>query len=139
TLDHRQTRPRRLFPHRLGHRSLLPGEKHFGAGTRLGCKQRGLLLAWNHRRGSRGDESFVRAFSVRRARRMAGYRSGPAERRSARTRHSIYLRTLWKVRRRDDRKCITYRGKSAAREIGKVLSFDAEDLNRLAGLVSAGE
>jgi error-prone DNA polymerase len=34
---------------------------------------------------------------------------------------------------------ITYRGKSAAREIGKVLSFDLETLNRLASLVSAWE
>ncbi len=34
---------------------------------------------------------------------------------------------------------ITYRGKSAAREIGKVLSFDPETLNRLASLVSAWE
>src|SRR5271156_3942672 len=32
---------------------------------------------------------------------------------------------------------ITYRGKSAAREIGKVLSFDAETLSRLAGLVGS--
>jgi error-prone DNA polymerase len=34
---------------------------------------------------------------------------------------------------------ISYRGKSAAREIGKVLSFDPETLNRLASLVSAWE
>jgi error-prone DNA polymerase len=34
---------------------------------------------------------------------------------------------------------ITYRGKSAAREIGKSLSFDAEILNRLTALVSAWE
>ena len=34
---------------------------------------------------------------------------------------------------------ITYRGKSAAREIGRVLSFDPETLNRLASLVSAWE
>jgi error-prone DNA polymerase len=34
---------------------------------------------------------------------------------------------------------ITYRGKSAAREIGKVLSFDSETLDRLASLVSAWE
>jgi error-prone DNA polymerase len=34
---------------------------------------------------------------------------------------------------------ITYRGKSAAREIGKVLSFDPETLDRLASLVSAWE
>jgi error-prone DNA polymerase len=34
---------------------------------------------------------------------------------------------------------ITYRGKSAAREIGKVLSFDAETLDRLSSLVSAWE
>jgi error-prone DNA polymerase len=34
---------------------------------------------------------------------------------------------------------ITYRGKSAAREIGKALSFDAETLNHLTALVSAWE
>src|SRR6516225_9701050 len=34
---------------------------------------------------------------------------------------------------------ITYRGRSAAREVGKVLGFDAETLNRLASLVSAWE
>jgi len=34
---------------------------------------------------------------------------------------------------------ITYRGKSAAREIGKVLSFDAETLARLSSLVGAWE
>src|SRR5713101_4613476 len=34
---------------------------------------------------------------------------------------------------------ITYRGKSAAREIGKVLSLDSETLDRLANLVSAWE
>src|SRR4030095_8409751 len=31
---------------------------------------------------------------------------------------------------------ITYRGKSAAREVGKVMEFDAETLDRLSGLVS---
>src|SRR6202522_3647480 len=34
---------------------------------------------------------------------------------------------------------ITYRGRSAAREIGKALSFDAETLNRLSSLVGAWE
>jgi error-prone DNA polymerase len=34
---------------------------------------------------------------------------------------------------------ITYRGKSAAREIGKVLSFDTETLDKLSSLVSAWE
>ncbi len=34
---------------------------------------------------------------------------------------------------------ITYRGKSAAREIGKVLSFDQETLDKLSSLVSAWE
>jgi len=34
---------------------------------------------------------------------------------------------------------ITYRGRSAAREVGKVLGFDAETLGRLASLVSAWE
>src|ERR1700720_1642282 len=34
---------------------------------------------------------------------------------------------------------ITYRGRSAAREVGKVLSFDGETLDRLAGLVSSWE
>ena len=34
---------------------------------------------------------------------------------------------------------ITYRGRSAAREVGKVLGFDGETLDRLAGLVSSWE
>ena len=34
---------------------------------------------------------------------------------------------------------ITYRGRSAAREVGKALGFDEETLNRLSGLVSAWE
>ena len=34
---------------------------------------------------------------------------------------------------------ITYRGRSAAREVGKALGFDAETLDRLAGLVSSWE
>ena len=34
---------------------------------------------------------------------------------------------------------ITYRGRSAAREVGKVLSFDGETLDRLASLVSSWE
>ena len=34
---------------------------------------------------------------------------------------------------------ITYRGRSAAREVGKVLGFDEETLGRLAGLVSSWE
>ena len=34
---------------------------------------------------------------------------------------------------------ITYRGRSAAREIGKALSFEPETLNRLSGLVGAWE
>ncbi len=34
---------------------------------------------------------------------------------------------------------ITYRGRSAAREVGKALGFDAESLSRLAGLVSYWE
>jgi error-prone DNA polymerase len=34
---------------------------------------------------------------------------------------------------------ITYRGRSAAREVGKALSFDAETLDRLASLVSSWE
>ncbi len=35
--------------------------------------------------------------------------------------------------------CITYRGRSAAREVGKVLGFDNETLGRLSGLVSTWE
>jgi len=35
--------------------------------------------------------------------------------------------------------CITYRGRSAAREVGKALDFDEETLGRLAGLVHAWE
>ena len=51
---------------------------------------------------------------------------------------SICLRALWKTRRRDDGQRDHYRGRSAAREVGKALDFDDETLSRLAGLVHTG-
>ena len=101
--DHREAQARRLLPHRLGHRAVLPRERDHGAGARLGGQQRGLLRARNHggRRGQ--DGTAVRALSLRGARRMARHRSRPAERRPAREGHPVRLSALRRARRRDDR------------------------------------
>ena len=74
----REARSRRLFPHRLGHRALLPRAGHPGAGTRLGGQLRRLLLAGHHRRRSDRDGPAVRALPLGRARRVAGHRSRSA-------------------------------------------------------------
>ena len=50
-----------------------------------------------------GMDLLFERFLVRRTRRMAGHRSRSAERRPARTRHSICLRALWPTGRGDDR------------------------------------
>ena len=77
--------------------------KYSGAGARLGGQQRGVLCAGNYRGGSGGHGAAVRAIFIRRARRVAGHRSGFAQRRPARARHSICVRALWKVGRGHDR------------------------------------
>ena len=83
-----------LFPYRVGHRAPLPRAGHSGARTRLGGQQRGLLFARHHCGRSRRHGVAVRALSVGRAWRVARHRSRSSQRRSARARHSVCLRTL---------------------------------------------
>ena len=52
TRSHRETRTRRLLPHRLGPRQFLPAAGHSGAGPRVGGQQRRLLRARHHGRRS---------------------------------------------------------------------------------------
>ena len=100
---HREARPRRLLPHRLGHRQLLPAAGHPGAGARLGGQQRRVLQPGHHGRGSGGDGAALRALPLRGARRVARHRSGSAERRPARARHPARLREVRPARRGHDR------------------------------------
>ena len=78
---HRQARTCRILPHRLGHRAVLRARGNPGAGARLGGQQRGLLRPRHHRRRSRRHGPALRALPLRRARRVAGHRSRPAQRR----------------------------------------------------------
>ncbi len=80
---HRKARARRLFPDRVGHRALLPGAGHPGAGPRLGRQQRRLLRAGHHRRRSGRHGPALRALPLGRARRVARHRPRPAQRRAA--------------------------------------------------------
>ena len=100
---HREARPRRLLPHRLGHRELLPAARHPRAGPRLGGQQRRLLQPRHHGGRSGRDGSAVRAVPVRRARRVARHRPRSAERRPPRARHSARVRKIRPARRGDDR------------------------------------
>ena len=74
-----------------------------GPGPRLGREQRGLLQPGHHRRRSGRDGAAVRALPLRGARRVAGHRSRPAERRSPRAGDPARLRALRRRRRGDDR------------------------------------
>jgi error-prone DNA polymerase len=70
---------------------------------RFGRKQRRVLRAGHYCCRSHRHGFAFRTFSLRRTRRMARYRSRSSQRRSARTRHSIRLRALWKIGRGHDR------------------------------------
>ena len=84
--------------------------------------------------------------SARGARRVAGHRHRLAERRPLRARDSARLREPRPPRhrpggpaRRHDGERITYRGRSAAREVGKTLSLDAAQIDRLAKIMNQFE
>ncbi len=115
----------RIFPDRVGHRAFLPRARNSGARTRFGGQQRSLLRAGHHRGRSRRHGFAVRALSLRRARRMAGHRSRPA---AAATSASASFNTSTSAMESCGAamtaNVITYRGRSAAREIGKALGFE---------------
>ncbi len=95
-------RSRRLLPHRVGHRQLLPAAGHSRAGAGLGRQQRRVLQPGDYGGGSGRHGSAVRAVPVGRARRVARHRSRFAERRSARARDPAHLREIRKARRGHD-------------------------------------
>ena len=103
-------------------------------------EQRRLLCARNHRgRSGRHGLSLFERF-LRRARRVAGYRSRSSQRRSEGASHPICLRTLWKTRRRHDRECDYLSWKiSGSRNRQSLCLSIRKLLARLASLVSAWE
>ena len=70
---------------------------------------------------------------------MARYRSGSPKWRSTGKGNSVCLRAVWEIGSCHDCQCNYYRGRSAAREVGKVLDFDDDTLSRLSGLVHTWE
>ena len=130
-----------IFPDCLGHRALLPRAETFwcrGAARRPIARS-AIALGITAVDPVEMELAF-RAFSFRRARRMAGHRSRSAQRRSARARDSICVRTLRKIGRGDDRqrdhlsRDDRRRAKSARRSRSM-----PETLDRLAALVGSWE
>ena len=101
--SHREARPCRLFPDRVGHRQLRAAAGHSGAGSRVGGQQRRLLQPGHHGRRSDCDGPALRAVSLRGTRRMARHRSRSSERRSPGARHPARVREIRPAWRSDDR------------------------------------
>src|SRR3989441_577885 len=100
---HRAPRPRGLLPDRVGHRRVLPRERHPRARARLGGQQRSLLRARHHGGRSRRHGTPVRAVPLRGARRVARHRPRSPEWSASRSRDPARLPALRAPRRRDDR------------------------------------
>ncbi len=95
----RHPRLRRLLPHRLGHRRVLPAREHLLPGARL-CRQlRRLLRARDHPGGRRVARPLVRTLPLPRTRRPPGHRHRHRVR-PARRGHRLRLRTLRPLPRR---------------------------------------
>ena len=78
-------------------------ERHPDAGARLRRQQRGLLRPRHHRGGPGEDGAPLRALPLRGARRVAGHRPRPAERRPPREGDPVRVRALRPARRGHDR------------------------------------
>ena len=140
TRDHREAPARRLLPHRMGHRAVLPRESNHGAGARLGGQQRGLLCARHHRRSTRSKMEllFERFLSEERGEWPDIDLDLPSGDQREKVIQYVY-------RRYGERgaamtaNVITYRTRSAVREVGKVLGFPPEQIDKLARLNQAYE
>ena len=74
--DHREAELPRLLPGGVGHRGVLPPQRHPGPGPRLGGELGGLLRAGDHQRGPGEVGPAVRTLPGAGARRAAGHRRG---------------------------------------------------------------
>ena len=124
TRAHRKARVRRLFSDRLGHREILPREQHHGAGPRQRGEQRGLFLPRHHRgRSAQISNCSSNVFSAKAAKVWPDIDIDlPSGDRRERVIQEIYQR-YGKHGAAMTANVITYRGRSAAREIGKALNI----------------
>jgi len=125
----------RLLPHRVGHRALLPGERYPGTGPRFGRHSASAIPPHHRRRPCRMD--LLSSASSRRARRMPTSISiSPAA--TTRARHPVRYQRFGKLGAAMTANVITYRGRSAAREVGKALGFEITTLERLSSWSARG-
>ena len=109
------------------------------SGTWLSSKQRRLLCAWHHSRDPIGMELlFERFLSEERGEWPDIDLDLPSGDQREKAIQYVYER-YGKLGAAMTANVITYRGRSAAREVGKVLDFDEETLSRLSGLVHTWE
>ena len=125
--SHREARARRLLPDRLGHRQFLPAARHPRAGARLGGQQRRLLQPRDHggRSGPAGmDLLFERFLSEERGEWPDIDLDLPSGDRREQVIQHVYEK-YGRLGAAMTANVITYRGRSAAREVGKALGFEA--------------
>jgi error-prone DNA polymerase len=113
------------------------------------CRQQGILVQG---RGSAANSAVCYALGItavdpvgwsccssafsRGAWRVAGHRSRSAERRSPRACHQYVYERYGKLGAAMTANVITYRGRSAAREVGKVLGLAEQEIDRMARTMS---
>ena len=120
-----------LFPDRLGHRPLLPRARNSGAGPRIGRQQRGLLCARITAVDPVGmDLLFERFLSEERGEWPDIDIDLPSGDKRERAIQYVYQR-YGKLGAAMTANVITYRGRSAAREVGKALGFEITTLEKL--------
>ena len=100
------------------------------AGARLGRQQRRLLRALDHGGRPGEDGAALRALPLGGARRVARHRPRPARRAtSARRSSSTSTRSTARTAPAMTANVITYRDRSAAREVGKALGYSPEQVD----------
>ena len=138
TRAHRQARVRGLFPHRLGHREFLPRAGHPGAGPRQRGEQRRVLLPRHHRLSIPVEVNllFERFLSEGRKGWPDIDLDLPSGDRRERVIQEVYRR-YGQHGAAMTANVITYRGRSAVREIGQGAQFPADVLDRFSQSVRA--
>ena len=113
----------RLLPDRLGHRRVLPAQRHPLPGTRLGRQLRRLLRARHHQRRRGVARPAVRALPVTGARRSAGHRHRHRGRTAARRRSSTSTNATDVTTPRRSRTSSPTVRASAVRDAAKALGY----------------
>ena len=125
TRPDRKTGSGRLFPHRLGSGRSSAASRAFWCKAEARPPTARYAIRWASRRWIRWRWICCSSVSSRRSAANGRTSISTCPGRSARARHSIRLPALWKRGAAMTANVITYRGRSAARDIGKALGFDS--------------